>query len=213
MAGVPAVERASLALNRKMNPRIARILQNMKKCIVIGVLLLAAGAAGFLLRDAFDRTVKINITQGMIDAALAEKFPKDKTYLKIVRVRYLNPRAVLLPDQDKVRVSIDVRVSVGVTSLEKSYNGSASLITKVGYDPADYRFYLEQPELQSLDIPKIPDAYRETLREGFNLIASEYVDAVPIYKLTKKDTPTNLAKLLLKDVTIHKDKVVVTLGR
>jgi len=112
-----------------------------------------------------------------------------------------------------VFVSIDVQMSVGITGLEKSYKGSASLITRVGYDPADYRFYLEQPELKSLDIPKIPEAYRETLREGFNLIASEYVDAVPIYKLTNKDTPTNLAKLLLKDITIHKDKVVVTLGR
>jgi len=184
-----------------------------KRIVIVVLLLFAAGAAGFVLRDLLNRTVKVNITQGMIDAALARKFPKDTTYLKIVRVRYLNPRAVLLPDQDRVFVSIDVQMSVGITGLEKSYKGSASLITRVGYDPADYRFYLEQPELKSLDIPKIPEAYRETLREGFNLIASEYVDAVPIYKLTNKDTPTNLAKLLLKDITIHKDKVVVTLGR
>ena len=73
----------------------------MKKNWLIGLLLLlVAGAAGFLLRDALDRTVTINITQGMIDAALARKFPKDKTYLKIVRVTYLNPRAVFLPDED-----------------------------------------------------------------------------------------------------------------
>ncbi|MEI7908833.1 MAG: DUF1439 domain-containing protein [Verrucomicrobiota bacterium] len=185
-----------------------------KRIIIIGaLLLLAAGVAGFLLRDAFDPTVKISITQGMIDAALARKFPKDSTYLKIVRVSYLNPRAVLLANQDKVLVSLDVRVTVGITGLEKSYTGSASLITKVGYNPADYRFYLEEPELQSLEVAKMPATYRETLREGLNLIASEFINAVPIYKLSKNDTQTNLAKLLLKDVTIHNDKVVVTLGR
>jgi len=185
----------------------------MRKKWLLGVLLLAAGAAGFLLRDAFDRTVTIDITQGMIDAALVEKFPKEKTYLKIVRVSYVNPRAVLLPDQDKVCVSLDVRVAVGVAGLEKTYSGSASLITRVGYNPADYRFYLEEPELQSLEVAKMPETYREALRGGLNLIASEFVNSVPIYKLSKKDTPTNLAKLLLKDVSIHNDKVVVTLGR
>ena len=187
----------------------------MKKSWLIGLLLvLAAGVAGFLLRDAWDGTVTIQITQGMIDTALAKKFPTEKTYLKMVRVTYLNPRAVLLPDRDKVRVSLDVRVAVGVAGLlQKSYSGSATLSTRVGYRPADFRFYLQEPELLSLEVPKLPEAYREALREGLNLIAGEFVDALPIYKLTKTDTKTNLAKLLLKDVTIRKDKVVVTLGR
>jgi hypothetical protein len=96
--------------------------------------------------------------------------------------------------------------------LEKSYTGSASLTTRVGYHPADYRFYLEEPELQSLEVANLPGKYRETLREGLNLIASEWVVTVPIYKLSKHDTKTALAKLLLKEVSIRKHKVVVTLG-
>ncbi|KAB2641048.1 MAG: DUF1439 domain-containing protein [Verrucomicrobia bacterium] len=187
----------------------------MKKNWLIGlVLLLVAGAAGFLLRDAWDRTVTVNLSQGEINAALAKKFPKDKTYLKIVRVTYLNPRAVLLPDQDKVRVSVDVRVVVGVAGLlGKSYTGSAALITRIGYHPADYQFFLEQPELQSLEAAQLPESYRAALQDGLNHLAGELGDAVPIYQLTKNDTQTNLAKLLLKNVAIHKDKVVVTLGR
>lgn len=185
----------------------------MKKSWLLGlVVVLAAALALCLLDRARDGTVRINITQGMIDAALAKKFPMGKTYLKIVRVSYVNPRAVLLPDQEKVLVSLEVTVTVGITGLEKSYSGSASLTTRVGYNPADYRFYLEEPELQALEVPNMPENYRETLREGLNLIASEFVDTVPIYKLSKDDTKTNLAKLLLKDVSIRKHKVVVTLG-
>jgi len=185
-----------------------------RRWLIILLLVLVAGGGGFLLRDALERTVSIEITKGMIDAALAKKFPKEKTYLKIVRVTYLNPRVVFLPERDKVCVSLDVRVAVGVQDLlEKSYTGSASLITRIGYRAADYQFYLEQPELQSLEVPKMPDSYREALREGLNLFADEFVDTVPIYKLTRNDTKTNLAKLLLKDVSIRKDKVVVTLGR
>ena len=187
----------------------------MKKSWFIGLLLvLVAGAAGFMLRDAWDRTVTIQISQGEIDTALARKFPREKTYLKIVRVTYLNPRAVLLPDQDKVRVSLDVRVAVGVPGLlEKSYTGSTALITRIGYHPADYQFFLDRPELQSLEAPQLPENYRAALQEGLNHLAGELGDAVPIYKLTQNDAKTNLSKLLLKDVAIHKDKVVVTLGR
>ena len=184
------------------------------KWIVFGLLLLVAAGFGFVvMKLGDDGTLKVNITQGMIDDALAKRFPKEKTYLKIVRVNYANPKAVLLPDQEKVRVSLEVRVSVGITGLEKSYAGSASLTTRVGYNPTDFRFYLEEPELLSLEVPNIPENYRETLREGINLIASDFVDKVPIYKLAKSDTKTQLAKLLLKDVSIRKNKVVVTLGR
>ena len=186
----------------------------LKKPLVIGVLVLVAAVLGLVvMKLGEDGTLKVNITQGMIDAALAENFPKDKTYLKIVKVTYANPRAVLVPDQQKVRVSLEVKVRVGITGLEKSYTGSASLATGVGYDPKSYQFYLKDPELQTLDVGKIPDNYRETLREGFNLIASEFVGEIPIFKLAKNDTKTHLAKLLLKNVSIRKNKVVVTLGR
>ena len=180
---------------------------------LIGLVVLLATGLGLCLFDKIrNKTVTIYITQEMIDSALAEKFPKEKTYLKIVRVTYAKPRAVLLPDQEKVRVSLDMKVTVGITGFEKTYTGSASMTTRVNYHPADYRFYLEEPELQTLEVASLPENYRETLREGINLIAGEFVDKVPVYKLTKNDTQTNLAKLLLKDVAIRKDKVVVTLG-
>ena len=186
----------------------------LKKPLVTGVLVLVAAVLGMvLMKLGEDGTLKVNITQGMIDAALAEKFPKDKTYLKIVRVTYANPKAVLLPDQEKVLVSLEVKVRVGITGLEKSYTGSASLATRVGYNPEDYRFYLRDPELLTFEVDKIPENYRETLREGLNLIAGEFVGEIPIFKLTKSDTKTHLAKLLLKDISIRKNKVVVTLGR
>jgi len=189
----------------------------MKQRILIGVLLglvllLATGLAICLIDRTLNRAVKIDITQARIDAALAEKFPLEKTYLKIVRVTYAKPRAVLLPDQEKVLVSLDVTVKVGVSGLEKSYTGSASLTTRVGYHPTDHRFYLQEAELQTLEVPKIPEYYREILRNGINLLAGEFGEGIPIYKLTQKDTKTNLAKLLLKEVSIRKDKVEVTLG-
>jgi hypothetical protein len=66
--------------------------------------------------------------------------------------------------------------------------------------------------LLSVDIPKLSDTELAHIRDGLNLIASEFVSEVPIYKLTRNDTHTRLTRLLLKDLTFQKNKVVVTLG-
>jgi hypothetical protein len=185
----------------------------MKQRLWIGLLLLIIGALSWLLLTSRnDGTVTIKITQAMIDAALTKKFPQEKSYLKFLRVSYANPQAILLPDQDKVLVSMDVTVHMGIKGLEKSFTGAAAVSTRVKYNATDYKFYLQDATLRSLDIPKLSAKDLDLIKEGINLIAAEFVDEVPIYKLSRNDTKTNLAKLLLKNLTIKQDKVVVTLG-
>lgn len=184
----------------------------MKTLKVICVVLLVVGLGFIVVKLCDDGTVKVNLTQAMIDDALAKKFPKTTTYLKIVKVRYSNPKAKLLAEQGKVLVSLDVQVTVGIKGLETSYHGSAALSTRVGYHATDYRFYLQDAELQALEIPKIAQDKLEFVREGLNVIAREFVDEVPIYRLSENDTKTHLAKLFLKAIDIRPDRVVVTLG-
>jgi hypothetical protein len=176
------------------------------------LLLMVAALAWLAFKAGRGDSVKIHITQAMIDEALAKKFPKQKTYLKVVRVTYANPKASLLPDQNKVLVSLEVSVNMGIKGFEKSFKGAAAVATRVRYNTSDFKFYLEDPELLSVDIPKLSDTELAHIRDGLNLIASEFVSEVPIYKLTRNDTHTRLTRLLLKDLTFQKNKVVVTLG-
>ena len=91
-------------------------------------LLVAAGIGTALyLKRGNPVTIRVPISQEMIDAELARKFPKEKVYLKIIRVTYANPKATLLPVSNRVRISLDAGAEIGVKGFSKTYQGSAAI--------------------------------------------------------------------------------------
>jgi len=188
-------------------------MKSMVRIGIVGGLLLLAGAlVGYRFFQRGDGTLKVAISQSTIDGVLARKFPKDKTYLKIIRVTYMNPAAVLLPRENKVRVALAVRVEVGFKGLGKAYQGDAAITTRVGYRPETYEFFLHEARVETLNVPKLSERDLAILREGLNLIAEEWARSITVYQLSDRDTSQKLAKLVLKQVDIQGDKVVATLG-
>ena len=176
-------------------------------------LLLAAGIGTALyLKRGKPVTVRVPISQEMIDAALARKFPKEKVYLKIIRVTYANPKATLLPVSNRVRISLDAGAEIGVKGFSKTYQGSAAITAAVGYRPETHTFQLRDARVERLDLPKISDNHLAILSEGLNLVAEEWATEITVYQLTDRDTTQRLAKLALKEIEIKDDKVIATLG-
>ncbi len=187
---------------------------NLRKILTLLTLafLVAAGAAGYYIFRGGPTTFKVRISQEMIDSALARKFPKDKTYLKIIRITYANPRAVPLPGQGRVRIALDARAEIGIKGLSKSYQGSAAVTTGVGYRPDTHTFELRDAQVEYLDLPKLSQRDLTILREGLNLAAAEWAPEITVYQLSNRDTRHRLAKLALKRIEIEDDQVVATLG-
>jgi hypothetical protein len=188
----------------------------MRKAITLFVIAFLALVAGFSTYMYFKQsagTVTVHITQGMVDSALAGKFPKEKTYLEIIRVTYENPKVSFLPDTKRVRVALDARVELGLSGiLAKTYKGTATVNTEVGYNPDSHEFFLWQPMVETLDISKLKDDYRDILRDGLNLATAEWAKEIPVYKLKDAETPQKLAKLVLRRVEVEGDHITVTLG-
>lgn len=187
---------------------------NLRKILTILTLafLVTAGAAGYYIFGGGPKTFKVRISQEMIDSALARKFPKEKTYLKILRITYANPRAVPLPGRGRVRIALDARAEIGIKSLSKTYQGSASITTGVGYRADTHTFELRDAQVECLDLPKLSQRDLAILTEGLNLAAAEWAPEITVYQLSNRDTRHRLAKLALKSIEIEDDQVVATLG-
>lgn len=180
--------------------------------IVAVLLVLAAVLVGSVFLFRSDGTVQVEITQAMIDGVLARKFPKEKTYLKIIRVTYLDPAAVFVPQEDKVRLALAVRVEIGIKGFGKAYQGDAAITTRVGYRRETHEFLLQEARVETLNVPKLSERDLAILREGLNLVAEEWAQSITVYQLSDRDTPQKLAKLVLKRIEIRGDKAVATLG-
>ncbi|MBN8460536.1 MAG: DUF1439 domain-containing protein [Verrucomicrobia bacterium] len=178
----------------------------------LAILLVAGILAGRITRHGKPVTVRVPISQEMIDDALARKFPKEKVYLKIIRVTYSNPKATLLPESNRVRISLDTGAEIGVKGFSKTYQGSAAITAAVGYRPETHTFQLRDARVERLDLLKISQNHLAILSEGLNLVAEEWATEITVYQLTDRDTTQRLAKLVLRKIEIKEDKVIATLG-
>jgi hypothetical protein len=180
--------------------------------ILFALLILAAGYGiyHFFFNDG---TVRVTITREMIDDALEKKFPKQDTYAKVLHVHYENPIVEMIPGRDRVRIALDVRTELGLPGvLSKSYTGSATLTTSLGYAPESARFSLVKPELEELTLPGLAPQHLATLRQGMNLAAVLWFDDIPVHRIKDKSLKHRVTRQVLREVTIKNDRIIATLG-
>ena len=186
---------------------------SVKKTIFLaGLGLLLLGMGSVIFRQYYHHRVHIKITQSQIDEALRKKFPSSKKYLKIVDVSFTNPQATLIKGTDKVRIGLDANVFIGIGKIGESYKGGATIITKIAYNEKKKQFVLKNAEFERLDIPKIPDKYLEITQELASQVSKEFINAIPVYTLSEKDTKQVVASWLLKELSIKEDVISITLG-
>lgn len=184
--------------------------------ILLALLLLGSGGAAYYLWYYFarsDGTVRIPITREMIDAALGETFPKKNTYLKVLHVTYGKPVLEMTAGGDRMKVALEVTLEAGLEGLlSKTYHGSATVVTAVGYEPESFRFFLRDPRLEALEVPKLSPDHLAILREGLNAASALWFEEVPIYRIDERTMKEKVARHVLREVEIKHDRVVVTLG-
>ncbi len=170
------------------------------------------GVGVVIFRQYYSHQVHIKITQTQIDDVLRKKFPRSKKYLKIVEITFNNPQATLIKGTDKVRIGLDANVFVGIGKIGESYKGSATIITKVAYNEKKKQFVLKNAEFEHLDVDKIPEKYLQITQELATQVSKEFIDSIPVYTLSEKDTKQLVASWLLKKLSIEEDVIKITLG-
>lgn len=179
--------------------------------LIIVALLLAAGGILWWMLDR-DEGLTILITQRQIDEALAKKFPKQENYLVILQATFLNPRAELLADDDKVRLGADVEVTLLGLKKNEVLTGSLDVLTDVRYEPETHSFFLDDPVIEKFVIQDLPEKYLNILSNQALTLAREEVETTPLYTLKPDETEQVAAGLLLREIDIRPDAIHITLG-
>lgn len=178
-----------------------RVVMSRRTILWLLLVLFPLGIVAGYLHDRWTRTqMQIDITQAQIDAALAKRFPREKKYLKIIRIRYMDPQAILIQDSKRVRVGLDVVASAGIPGLEKEYRGGITLLTRIGYDGEKKQLYLHDATLERLDFPKVPERYLDLTEQIVSLAYQEFGKKIPVYTIPEKDWKQQMARYLVQSV-------------
>jgi hypothetical protein len=109
-------------------------------------------------------------------------------------------------------VSLNASVSLNTSGTVRSFSGTINISTGVEYNPESGEVLLEDPEVESLHFDNFPEKDLKVLTAIVNIIVGVVLDGYPIYVLEPEDIPTDIAKLLLNDVTIEDGHVVLKFG-
>ena len=183
----------------------------MKRILTIGVcLLLAALIALFVYFKG--KRYEIIVPQAKIDSALSEKFPATEDFLFIFNLTYSNPQVTLLQNDNRVQVGLDASLDIKIDGELESLGGGATVTAGLRYDQETQEFFLDNAEIERLEIQGVPDEWLEKVTKFASTAARNFVESGPVYSLEARDAKTTTAKLLLKDFEVREQAIHVTLG-
>jgi hypothetical protein len=172
----------------------------MSRLIISLLLLLSAQVA-----NAFSYTLEISEEE--LQEKVAEIMPIErKKYF--VTVIFSHPKIELAENANQIGVysQIDIKAPGDIKST-----GQAKIIGSLSYEPTKSEFYFKNPAIVEIKLDKVPDTYMPTIKDIAQVMVSKMLATTPIYKLKGGDFKRDLAKSMLKSVTVANKQLLVEL--
>lgn len=178
-------------------------------CIVAGLLVLGLGTAFVALRG---HRFTVALTESQIQQRLDAIFPIDKSYLVIFDLTLSNPQVTLEDGADRLSFGLDTTLNLNLSGRKRTLTGSGTITAGLRYDPRQHAFFLDDPEIERLEILGIPIKYVDKVNQLARKLAAERIRGRPIYTLKPHEIKQAVARTVLKDVVVEDGKLVITLG-
>lgn len=126
---------------------------------------------------------QITFTQPQLQHALNRNFPKEYDELGgVVSLRLTNPSLSIPYDSTRLRLDFDVGLAaMGSSSLATT--GHFAVSSGLRFDPRTRGLHLQDPALESVDVPALGGVMSGTSRELIGKWLADYAREEPVYQL------------------------------
>lgn len=180
-------------------------------CVLVAVAACLAacstlGAVGALLGDS------VSFTTPQLQGYLDRRFPRDYDKLGgLVTLSVLNPRLSI--PQGSSRLRLDFDVGFGALGRDsRTPSGHFAVASGLRFDMGTRGLHLDNPTLDSVDVPQLGGAMNTTGRELINRWLQDYARDEPVYQLDS-GLMERIASRRIDATTIENGQVVVHLGQ
>jgi hypothetical protein len=165
----------------------------------IGKALASLVACGLLASCAsFVGPREVDVPLYKLQAGMDRRFPLDNRMLELFDVRLSRPQLDILPDSDRIGLTIDA--DVAPFFLHQSWTGSLSLSGRLYVDPQRGGVFMADPRIDRLAIDGAGESNQRQLTKVANLVIDKVVRDVPVYSFRMEDlryagvqfVPTNI---------------------
>jgi hypothetical protein len=152
--------------------------------------LMAAGvavAAGAMLAScaSLSGPRRVEISQAKLQAGLERRFPLRNRVLELFDVQLTVPRVAILPESDRVALTMDM--SVSPPFLRQSWSGTMTLSGHLYIDAARSGVYMADAHVDRFDIQGMDSARAKDLGRAADVLMNQLVRDVAIYSFRMED--------------------------
>jgi len=153
-------------------------------------------------------TYTIEVPKKIIEQQIAMHMPLEKKLL-MATLLLSEPRLTLLEETNEVSLFLNVDV-IMLEGLKGS--GRGELVGTIEYRAEQGAFYLVNPRIVNLNIDRLPSFLFSKIARAAELLLARSLSSYPVYRLNENDARHKMAKAALKDVSVSRDTLLLTLG-
>lgn len=155
---------------------------------------------------------QVAFTAPQLQAYLDRHYPQHYDQLGgLLKLSVSNPQVAIPPDSTRLHLDFDVGID-GLGMRSDRPAGHIAVTSGLRYDVASNALYLEEPELESAELPLIGSRMNATGRELINGWLRDYARSEPVYRLDK-DMMDTLGSRRIAGTLIQNGRVVIKLDR
>jgi hypothetical protein len=167
----------------------------MKKLVILALIPLIFGCKAF--------QKEIVISKDTIQSTLDKQFPFDKSMI-LMRITLMEPQIYFK------NTNIGINLRYWGSYLEKEIEGKIDLNGHIRYEKG--AFYMDSLELVTVTMNEKEFSSDGKFQKILVNLIKNYLECFPLYRLKQTDIKQNLAKLLLKDITVEGDNLKILIG-
>lgn len=122
---------------------------------------------------------QVDLPQERLQSSLERKFPMHHRVLGVFEVELSHPQLTILPESNRVALSIDL----GVTPLlaRQSWHGNMLVSGRLQVDGARNAIYIADAHVDKFDIDNMDEGKRNQLTSVANLLSDQLIRDVPVH--------------------------------
>lgn len=176
--------------------------------VTVAVLLIGVAAGAFLVLRLRGSDLTLTFTREDLQQRVAAKFPFDQKLL-FITVTYSNPDVILNDSSDRIGIALDATAKLAGDQLVK---GHAAGDWQLRYEPSEGALYVDDPKIEKIEIGGLSPSTQEQIGRIAKPLMEEYLRRVPVYRLKPGDFRQDMARSVLKSVSVKQGKLYVVVG-
>ena len=128
---------------------------------------------------------QLDVPTTRLQEGLDRRFPLNNKAMALLDVQLTHPQLTMLPDSNRVALSLDV--SVAPPFIRQSWNGNVAMSGRLAIDNVRNAVYIRDAHVDTVNINGVDEEKQRQFKLIANLVADQMIKEVPLYNFRPED--------------------------